>query len=118
MPWKIWKYSTDESAVSELEDMIFDLMHEVAFELDDPELNEWFETGIEIVDDPYGTESVLVYYELQETDMTDVDGTRKPGYTLTIQFKDGQQDTETFFSDDTERWKEVASFFADRIVFW
>lgn len=117
MPWKTWNQSTDAAAVAELTDMILALMNEVAFELSPPGLNEWFETGISLVGSPYGEEEIIVYYELQETDMTDVDGTMKPGYTLTLQFADGQQDTEAFFADEQWRWSEIAEYFANRVAF-
>lgn len=109
MSWTTWNYDSSEKGREDLEDKILALMEEVSFELDDPDLEDWFDAGINLVGTGYDEEEIIVYYEIQE------DG-NQPGYTLTYQMSDGQQDTETFFADEDEKWKDIAAYFADRII--
>lgn len=114
MSWQTWEHDTSAKAQSELAEMILALMGEAAHDTEDPyeNLDEWLDAGIEVVGSPTGVENVLVFHEMQETD----DGGEEPGYTLAIQLEDGQQDTETFFADDPERWEGIATYFARRIA--
>lgn len=114
MSWQTWEHGTDEKTTQELAEMILALMGEAAHDTEDPyeNLDEWLDAGIEVVGSPVGVESVLVLHEMEETD----DGNAEPGYTLTIQLEDGQQETETFFDDDPERWEGIANDFARRIA--
>lgn len=116
MSWQTYHYNPSETGVIELREKILDLMNEVAFDLPDPDLNEWFEAGIDLQGFD-GEEEIIVYHELQETALTDVNGTYKPGYTLTVQFCDGQQDTATFFADNTDDWNQIAEDMARRTIF-
>lgn len=116
MSWQTWTYDGTENSETTLAKMILNLMNEVVYDLPTPDLNEWCDAGIEIEGVESGDEAVIVYYEMQETDMTDIDGIYKPGYTLTIQMCDGQQDTETFFADDSYRWEDLSKYFAHRVV--
>lgn len=114
MAWHIWRHGTDEKAVCELIEMIRELIKEAVHSTEDPyeNLNEWIDAGIVVIHSPIGVQSILVFHEMQET----CDGGMRPGYTLTIQLEDGQQETETFFDDDTERWDGIATDFACRIA--
>lgn len=110
MSWTTWKYGSDWAARQELEEDILCLMRECAFELDDPDLDEWFEdAGIEVLGTTDEGEDVLVYYEIQEE-------RKRPGYTLTYVFSDGQQCTEAFYADDEDAWDDIASAFVDQII--
>ena len=113
MTWQAWNIGTTQEDAEALSDMIIEMMREVVWDLDDPGFDEWFEAGIEIGEDV----EIIVYREMQETDMTDIDGTMRPGYTLTIQWPDGQQETQTFFEDDGDvLWREYADYFSNIIV--
>lgn len=116
MSWQTWHPGTTEEDKHVLSDMIMALMEEVVHELDDPGFDEWYEAGIEIGEDV----EVIVYREMQETDRTDIDGTMKPGYTLTIQWPDGQQETQSFFDDESEyEWRQWADYFSEILVeYW
>lgn len=117
MGWLKWDPGEVEDSVATLSDMILELMHDVVHSLSDPGFNEWFDAGIEIGDGGCDVESVIVYREMQETKMTDVNGEMRPGYILTMQLADGQQGTETFFEDDGEaRWRAIADRFAETIT--
>ena len=114
MSWQTWKPGITPTDMQRLSDMIFALMCEVAYELEAPNLNEWFDAGIQIGDGTGDFESVLVYHELEESD---IDGIMVPGYTLTLQEADGQQETDTFFPDGNEQWwHELSDNFAQMIV--
>ena len=113
MTWFSWTPDTSEDAIYQLEEDIFSMMCSAVYDFDVPPLDSWLEDlGVGIVGEDI---DVIIYYELEEIDVGT--GETAPGYTLTVQCRDGQPFTESFFADDSEDlWRESARSAAESVI--